>query len=276
MTGIDIRGAAVPRSLPRSLSGVVEDLELEQPELVTMGMLRELVQRHGVATPANVVAARLRTHGWLLPTPTRGVWEFAPAAHAGPVGHANPTLALAAAVAADPALHAALTHTAAAWAHGYADRAPSRLDVAVPFESRAPAGLAHATHLTRFDAHLSPQRLKGVPVLAPASLLVHLAESPTAVRSWSTVVEWLPELAADLDRDALPTELEGRTVATRVRAGYLLSGLRPDLADLVRDDVGAVVRFGARSDAVRRHDSTWRVNDTALPSHPTTWAEPAA
>lgn len=266
----------MPRSLPRSLSGIVEDLELEQPELITMRDLRRLVQRHGVATSANVVAARLRTHGWLLPTPARGVWEFAPAAHAGPVGHANPTLPLAAAHAAHPLLRAALTHTAAAWAHGYADRAPSRLDVAVPQESRPPAGLARTTHLTRFDARLSPQTLKGVDVLGPASVLVHLVESPAAVRSWTTVIEWLPELAADLDRDTLATELDGRTVATRVRAGYLLSGLRPDLADLVRHDVGAVVRFGPRADAARRHDSTWRVNDSALPSDPTTWTAATA
>lgn len=237
-----------------------------------MGALRELVERHRVATPPNVVAARLRANGRLLATPTRGVWEFAPAAHAGPIGHANPTLPLAAALAANPGLRAALTHTGAAWAHGYADRTPARLDVAVPHASHPPAGLACATRVAYFDARLPTERLKGVPVLAPASLLAHLSESPTAVRSWTTVTQWLPELAGGLECETLLRELEGRTTATRVRAGYLLAGLRRDLAELVRHEVGPVVRFGPRDGDVRRHDSTWRVNDTALPSGPTTWA----
>lgn len=263
----------MPRTLPRTLAAVVEELELAQSELVTMDTLRALVARHRIATPANVVAARLRTHGWLLPTPVRGVWEFAPASHAGPVGRGSPTLPLAAARTGRPSLPAALTHSSAAWAHGYADRAPARLDVVLPHGEQPPVALSRATHVTHFDAHLAPVLLKGVPALGAASLVVHLAERPTAVRAWTTVVEWLPELAADLLSETLLVELAGRTAATRVRTGYLLSGLRPDLADLVRSDVGPVVRFGGRNTSLRRHASTWRVNDTALPSDPTTWRD---
>lgn len=98
----------MPRTVSRSLAAIVEDLEVDQPELVTMPTLRDLLERHGVATPANVVAARLRILGWLLDTGTRGVWEFSPASRAGPISRGDPTLPLSAALAAQPALPAAL------------------------------------------------------------------------------------------------------------------------------------------------------------------------
>jgi hypothetical protein len=66
------------------LGTVVESLELEQPQIVTMALVRALVARHGIRTDPKLVALRLRQRGWLLETGVRGVWEFAPGAHAGP------------------------------------------------------------------------------------------------------------------------------------------------------------------------------------------------
>ena len=78
------------RSLSPTLASVVEDLELDQTVVVTAELLREIVARHQLGTSPKVVAARLRQAGWLLPTGRRGVREFAPGAHAGPIGHGDP------------------------------------------------------------------------------------------------------------------------------------------------------------------------------------------
>lgn len=259
----------MPRTLSGSLAAVVEDLELEQPAVVTMAELRKIVARHHVLTSPAVVASRLRANGWLLPTGSRGVWEFAPGAHAGPYGRGEPTMVLRAALAATPNLDAALALGSAAWALGYADRAPAKLDVAVPHPSAAPAALTRAAHMHGFTCRVGYLFAKGVPVHRPESVLAHLAASPSSVRFWSSVLEWLPDLAADLDVDVVAAELANRPVATRVRAGYLISGMRPDVADLVRTDVGDVVRFGARGAEQVRHDGTWRVLDSLLPVDPT-------
>lgn len=71
---------------------MLEELELERPQLVTASQLAELRARADVRTPLRVVASRLRDRGWLLATPQRGVWEFAPAELAGPYSSKDPLL----------------------------------------------------------------------------------------------------------------------------------------------------------------------------------------
>lgn len=258
----------MPRTLPPSLAPIVEDLELDQPRIVTSVKLAELVAQHGLRTPSKVVAARLREHGWLLPTGTKGVWEFAPGAHAGPYGHGDPALPLQAVLAVHPGLPAALALNTAAWALGYADRVPARLDVAVPRLNLAPRSLVTGTHVTAYDPRLDLVTAKGAPTHRAESIVVHLASTPAVVRSWPAVLEWLPDLAADLSFERLQVELRGRPTAVRVRTGYLLSGLRPDLAEPLHVEVGAPVRFGPRAAKVRRHDANWRVLDALLPINP--------
>src|SRR5664280_2224551 len=75
----DTSRTAMTRTIPPSLSPILTDLELDAPQVVT---LAELATPARVATEPKTVADRLRKLGWLLPTGTAGVWEFAPAAHA--------------------------------------------------------------------------------------------------------------------------------------------------------------------------------------------------
>ena len=89
------------RTLGSSLAQVVEELELEQPVVVTTHDLQAILGDRQIKTPTSEVARRLRERGWLLPTGQRGVWEFAPGAHAGPYGHGDPLLALRALLAVD-------------------------------------------------------------------------------------------------------------------------------------------------------------------------------
>jgi hypothetical protein len=245
---------------------VVEALELDQPHLVTLSELDRIVRQARIATPAKVVAARLRARGWLLATGQRGVWEFSPGAHAGAYSRGEVTLPLQAALARRPELRAGLTFQAAAWAHGLADRAPARLEVAAANPATARI-LASVGHVVVHTPVLPMVDRKSVPVLAAASVLVHLAARPTQVRSWASTAEWLPDLAAEVDADAVLTELADRSAAVRVRTGYLLQNLRPDIAGHLTGDVAGKVWFGPRG-PLRRHDARWQVADTILPFPP--------
>ncbi|QPZ37453.1 type IV toxin-antitoxin system AbiEi family antitoxin [Paramicrobacterium chengjingii] len=256
------------RSISRAMGGVLEELELEQPELVTSEHLDRLVQQQGLRTPVKVVAARLRERGWLLPTGRRGVWEFAPAAVAGAYSRNDPVMPLRAFLAERPDARCALTFQAAAWAHDAADRSPARPEVAAVTSELArqlPAALAG----TVFKPCLDYQDIRGVPVLAIESLIVHMAARPKAVRSWSSALEWFPELARRPVPDLLMKELSGRPASIRARTGYLLQGLRPDLAVAIRELAPPAGKtwFGSRG-PLRRHDAAWQIADTLLPFNP--------
>ena len=260
------------RTLPPGLAPVVEELELERPELVTTAVLAEIVARQNLRTPVRVVASRLRSRGWLLATGERGVWEFAPAAHAGPIGRGEVTLPLQAAVRRRPDLKCGLTLQSAAWAHGLADRAPARLEIAA-FDPVAARVLKTAGRVNTFRPVLPTVTLKNVPVLAVDSVLVHMATHPDDVRSWASASEWLPELAAEADWEYLRVELLERPIRVTIRLGYLLDGPRPELAAQLKERAVATGRtrtvwFGSREQPTRRRSARWRVTDTLLPFDP--------
>jgi hypothetical protein len=244
------------RTIPASLAPVLEQLELEQADLVTMSHLDELLRSAGVGTETRTVAARLRERGWLLATGQRGVWEFAPAAVAG---------AYSRAALARTEVTCALTFQAAAWALGVADRAPARVEVAAA-DDRSAAQLPAALDVSVFMPGLPYGTAKGVPVLRPASVLTHMAATPARVRSWASALEWLSEVAAEATADDMLAELDARPATVSARAGYLLQGLRPDIAARI---VGPKTKtwFGRRGKLVR-HDSRWQVADTLLPFDP--------
>lgn len=252
------------RSIPPSLAPVIERLELDEARLVTTGELAAILDELGVGTAPRTVATRLRERGWLLATGQRGVWEFSPGSLAGPHSRSGPTRLLRAALARHE-LTCALTFQAAAWAVGAADRVPSELEVAAASTAdarRLPAGL----DVSVFAPNVQPMAAKGVPVLRPASVLVHMAAAPSRVRSWSSAIEWLPELAAEADPDEALRELDGRPTTVAARLGYLLQGLRPDIAQRI-DAPATKTWFGPRRQLVR-HDNRWLVADTILPFDP--------
>lgn len=253
------------RSIPKGLSGVLEELELERPQLVTTPQLGALCRRSGVRTPAKVVASRLREKGWLLATPQRGVWEFAPAELAGPYSSADPLLPLKAYAAAHPGDKFALASQTAAWALGLADRVPAVLDAA--FE-RMPASVPEGVRASTYRPNVPTVAAKGVPALAPESIVVHMVQRPSVVRSWQGIAEWLPDVAYELDAAAVLDELGGRPRSVAARTGYLLQGVRPDVADAVMEAAPprSRVRFGT-GPAVR-NDESWQVSDSILPFDP--------
>lgn len=253
------------RSIPKGLSEVLEELELERPQLVTTPQLASLCERSGVRTPAKVVASRLREKGWLLATPQRGVWEFAPAELAGAYSSADPLLPLKAHAAAHPGDTFALASQTAAWALGLADRVPAVLDAA--FE-RMPASVPDGVRASTYRPNIPTTAAKGVSALAPESIVVHMTQRPSAVRSWQGVAEWLPDVAYELDAAKVLDELGGRPRSVAARTGYLLQGMRPDVAGAIMkaSPPRSRVRFGTGT--AIRNDERWQVSDSTLPFDP--------
>ena len=271
---LDASSHETARTLPQGLAPIVEALELDQVSLVTIGLIQEIRLRAGLATPANVLASRLRTHGWLLATPQRGVYEFAPGSHAGPLSRGTLTLPLQAALRAHPRPDVGLTFQSAAWALGMADRVPARLEVAAPnakTASRLSRVLGEGVRVLVFTPHLPWETRHGVLVLSTDSLLVHMAARPGHVRSWASALEWLPDIAADASPARTVIEVADRPASVATRLSYLLSGLRPDIADAVAPPPRGKVYFGPRG-RLLRHDATRQIADTLLPFDPRTLA----
>ena len=256
------------RSLPAGLAPIVSDLELEQPVIVTLDQIADLAESNSIATLPRIVAKRLRDTGWLLATEIAGVYEFAPGAHAGPIGHGDPFITVRAAVARYTNLEPVVVGVAAMWAQGFVDRLGA-VDIAVAPGIPIPAAVGRALGVTRFRPALSPERSRGVSVVSPTSVLVHAATHPLTI-GWGDARDGLQELMESITTDDLDVELADRSNATAARTAYLLSGVRPDLANhvelrLTRDRVW----FGPHG-AVLRYAPRFGIADTTLPFDPVT------
>lgn len=260
--------ADVTRAIPRSLAPIVAALELDGAEFVTIADLTRLRADAGIKTEVKVIAKRLRDLGWLLGTGQPGVWEFAPGAHAGPIGHAHPFRALSAALAASPELDAAVGLASAMWAQGLLERAPEPLVVAVRPNVVVPRGLSRVVDLVRFDWRLRPATIRSTPVHRPATILVHLAARPAQVTSWGGVLDALPDLVDGVDRAELEDELSERPAAVRTRLAYLVEGVAPQLSRSIAVPGHGKVWFGPRG-RLKRHHQQLGIADTILPRAPT-------
>jgi predicted transcriptional regulator of viral defense system len=241
--------------------------------LVSLRELAILTEEVGLRTPAKVIAARLRATGWLLPTGQRGIYEFAPGAHAGPYGHGDPFIGLRAALSAGHSLTVALQ--SALWLHGLAERAPDRHELAAPRDSTVPAAVRRGMRVVRFSAQLPAAQVDQLPVHQAATILVHMATKPGDVRGWATFAEALPELAARSTLGDLEHELSARPGTARPRLAYLLSGAAPALADRLQPTTPSAVTWFGSSRSSRRYDKRFNVADGLLPFDPRTLEEPA-
>ena len=254
------------RTITKGLAPVVERLELDRPEVVTLRDIERICSEEDVATTPRVVASRLKNAGWLLPTGSRGAWEFAPAELAGPYSSYDPLLPVKALAAASASAKPVLRGQTAAWAMGLADRVPSTVEIAFKPGSHGalPKGVSACTYETKLPA----RKAKGVYSLAPEAVLVQMAERPSSVRSWASAAEWLPDVMVEMGVEDTLKELQGRTAATAQRVGYLLQGVRPDIADAVFEAKTPknVARFGRGS--TLRSSARWMVADAELPWNP--------
>lgn len=260
------------RTIPPKLGPLLELLELERPTVVTLATLAALAEQAKVSGRPKDLAVDLASRGWLLPTGVRGAWEFVPAERAGPYSSQNPWLPLRGLLADRPDLPVRVALGSALWLLDLTDRGPDRQELAAPPGFRLPTTLARAYRVMRFAPVLPAQEVQGLPVEAPASLLVHLAERPAAVRSWEAVLSALPRLLERVAAEDLAAELAPRTAATQARCGYLVAPYASGLVGHLEPAAGGVTWFGPRG-PVRRSDARWNVVDTVLPRAPGTGAD---
>jgi predicted transcriptional regulator of viral defense system len=257
------------RSLPRVLAAIAAELEMNEATFVTLDDIRRIAEDHGFSSSARDIAWRLRRHGWLLPTESSGVWEFAPASHAGPYGRGDVFAELDGALSRNPNQDLRIALVSALWIHGWSERPPSKHEIAAAPEAKVTSGLRRTYRIVRFDSRLpAARRRRRTPVEAPATILAHLAVHPAHVSSWEAIEFALPELADNTTADQLREEMTGRPAAVSARLGYLLHNLAPKLVrNAGLKPAPTLTRFGSEP-ASRRFNSYWNVADTILPFDP--------
>ena len=209
------------RSVPRRLAPLLEELELEQPRVVTSTALAGYAKAVKVDWPVHVIAQRLRERGWLLPLRTRGVWEFAPAARAGAFGAGDTLIELRAVLARDPGAPLVVAAESAAYMIGLSTRRPEPETIGASPDFRVPRSLS-VYRLVR-GAPVEPAVVKdGLPVWSPATLLAFMASRPAAYHDWSNVGEWLPQATSAVTPGELAEELKDQSAGSWARAAYML------------------------------------------------------
>lgn len=256
------------RTISKSMAEILEELELNQTQYITLEELAFLAKKHHVLTKPSIIASRLKHTGWFLPTGQRGVWEFAPASMAGSYSKNDPLKDVKAFLLLNSTLNCYICLHTAAWALGLSDRVPLHKELAFlqPPRKRIPAGIM----VYRYHPTIELRNVRGVPCLAPESILVHIATKPDIVHSWESVMEWLPEVVYESKKEIILAEIDGRTDSVKRRTGYFLQGMYPEAADAIFDSIQkpiSKIRFGSRKQAVR-NDEKWKISDTALPFSP--------
>lgn len=257
------------RSLPRVLATVVAELEMDEAAFVTIDDIQRIAKDRDISSSPRDIAWRLRQQGWLLRTETSGVWEFAPAAHAGPYGRGDVFAELDGALSRNPGQDLRIALVSALWVHGWSERAPVRHEVSASLDAKVASGLRRTYRVMRFDSHLPPvTERRRTPVEAPATILAHVATHPAHVSSWEAIEFALPDLVENTTADQLREEVNDRPRTVSARLGYLLHGIAPTLVrNAGLEPSPQLVRFGSEPTS-RRFNTHWNVADTILPFDP--------
>lgn len=251
------------RSLPGSLAPVVEELELEQPRVVTLGQIADIVERT-VAGETSVeprqIAYELQRRGWLGRLRTMNVWEFFPGARAGVYGSGDRLIELRAQLAVKPEMTIALAMESAAVLARLAQRVPEREVVWLPARREPPKALRgfRVVHVDLPEEAID--RVDGLPVWGVEALLVGVATKPSSYRDLAGLAQWLPESGARVDDELLLVCLREANASTKQRTIYLLEladrlDLAEDLARLFPPSVPVwfgTARSGGRQDRLSR------------------------
>ncbi len=207
---------SLPRSIPRWLAGVVQELELTRPRFVTVDDIARILA-HSRPVVRNGIL-ELTKRGWLRPTGIRATYEFIPGEAAGPFPSGDRWLVLRAELESHPgAFHVGAT--SAAWLRGYAQRAPKPHIVVARSETWIPRPLrANYTVLLTCPAPASDQK-DGLPLPTPSELVAEVAQLAPRLQL-DAAQGWLRRLFDDTTPEDVAETLRDRSPATRARAGY--------------------------------------------------------
>lgn len=256
------------RTIPQSVAGVVEHLELEGDPVVTVSTLREILAQLESSAEARRVAYVLQQEGWLGSLRTRSAWEFFPGARAGAYSSGDRFIEFRAQRAVAAAWPGVLAMESAASVLGLAQRAPEKEVVALPTGLALPKALVGdwrsvGVHLP--DEAVTSTR-EGLPSWNLEGLLAGIAIRPSGYNDIPGLAQWLPEAAAQADTALLAKILSGAAASAKQRATFLLgAGGNTAARDwfISRWPAQAVAWFGSR-DGDGVFDSASQVNDTVL------------
>lgn len=256
------------RRAPSSLAGLLQELELRQPKVVTGRLLTEVIAAAGSHLTNTAAVERLVREGWLAPLRTRDAWEFVPASRAGRHPSGDPWIELRALLARKPDAPVAVAFASAVWEWGFSSHQPSRQTFAHQHGWRPPRSLSDARSVS-YDWRLQVGHKDGLPVWQPATIVVAAANRPECQDNWGNADDWLPEtLRATTPADVV-AEAIGCGTATLTRLGYfaewsgrhdIVEALRPLLPEQL-----PVTFLGPRQPRGRwvKH---WKLYDSLLPS----------
>lgn len=152
------------RRISPLLAPVLELLELEQPKIVTLAEIANMLRSLGISTSPTKAVHRLRERGWLLPTGVRGAYEFAPGERAGAISQADALTRVRAILSEDPDVCLAAALGTALALQNITDRTPDIPELALRKDQNTPRPLrAGDVRIVRFDWSLPTRLLQGVP-----------------------------------------------------------------------------------------------------------------
>lgn len=262
------RVSATTRRASSSLAGLLQELELRQPKVVTGSLLAEVIAAAGSRLTTAAAVERLVREGWLAPLRTRDAWEFVPAARAGPHPSGDPWIELRALLARKPNAPVAVAFASALWARGFSSHQPSRQTFAHRPGWRPPRSLSDARSVS-YDWRLPLRHMDGLPVWQPATIVVAAANRPDCQDNWGNADDWLPEILRATTPADVVAEATGRGTAALTRLGYFAewSG-RHDIVEVLRPLLPErlpVTFLGPRQPR-GRWVKQWKLYDSLLPS----------
>jgi hypothetical protein len=229
----------IARHLPRSMSSILEELELDQPDVVTIPMLAEMAGRDGLPARSEAevkkLGYRLQELGWLGRLRTRGTWEFVPGARAGGDGSGDRHIEMRAQLALDPEWPGVLAMESAASVLGLAQRLPDREVVALPQGLARPKALSQWRVLRVPIPAVGVDLRQGLSSWSTEGLIAGIATRPSGYRDLVGLGQWLPEVGERLRGDLLLDCLAPAPPTVWQRAAYLtrLAGARHLSDDLL-------------------------------------------
>ncbi len=131
--------------------------------------------------------------GWLVPTDTRGMWEFAPGSRAGSFRSSDTFMPLKAALAKNPDLKVTVSMESAAFLHKLSEHSPRKGVIAVPKGTSRKGALSQYRHINIQLPESATVVMDGIPVHSIAGLLAAMAVRPMSYRDWPNVLKWLPD-----------------------------------------------------------------------------------
>lgn len=255
------------RRAPTSVAGLLQELELRQPKVVTRNLLQDVIAASASHLTPDAAAERLVREGWLAPLRSRGAWEFIPAARAGRYPSGDTWIELRALLARKPNTPVAVAFASAVWELGYSSHQPSRPTFAHRRGWRPPRALGDARSVS-YDWRLPAWEKDDLAIWQPATVIVAAADRPECQDDWANADEWLPETIRATTPDDVLTEARGRRPATLARLGYFSewSG-RHDIVEVLTPLLPKrlPVTFLGPREPRGRWIKRWKLYDSRLP-----------